>query len=307
MKKVIVTTLLLLLIVGCGKEESTVAKNVFDIDTNNSISTDVETTEIEDTKATATSLISKYIKDVQLGFKADIELDEQIGVDVTSVLNKSYSTLLNIKGKGTFSTLKEKTSFDGYLSHSFKYNTNYADVYSFIHNEQAKDAKALINKKAKEYTQNLITYKNLYAVDDAVYKVSDRNFSLTNLVISDFSNLTFKETDKGYKVTATISDKMFGNLFNMEDIYMGTACDTKNCTYTVVFDFDKNKTLTDLDFSLVKGVGTYSDKLQRVDDMYINSFTVSLKNITFDNVTIENTLKKNISKKDDFLRVVNKY
>lgn len=310
MKKFLVSLLLLTtMLIGCGKQEdSAIDNNAFHLDNTTDSTQQAQNTEVkEDTKATATSLISKFIGDVQKGFTSDIVIEEQVGVDVDSVKGKTYNTLLDVKEKGTFRLKDKRTSLDGYLTHSYTYNTNYADIIDFINNANAVDAKSLIDKKAKEYTQNLLTINDLYAVDNACSKIAKRHYSINNLIISDFSNLTFKETDKGYTVTATITDKMFGNLFNLEDIYLGTNCDTNACTYHVVFYFDKEQTLTDMDFSLAKGVGSYNGKLNRVSDMYMKSLKVTLKNIVFDGVTFPEMPKQTTKSKTEFLRVVNKY
>lgn len=310
MKKILVSLLLLTtMLMGCGKQEkSVIDSNAFNLDNNTASTQQEQSTEVEDdTKATATSLISKFMEDAKKGFTSDIVIEEQVGVDVDSVKGKTYNTLLDIKEKGTFRLKDTTTSFDGYLAHTYTYNTNYADIIEFINNDNAEDAKSLIDKKAKEYTQNLLTVKNLYAVDDNCYKIDKRHYSINNLIISDFSNLTFKETEKGYTVTATISDKMFGNLFNLEDIYLGTNCDTKNCTYNVVFYFDKEKNLTDMDFELAKGVGSYNGKLNRVSDIYMKSLNVTLNNMVFDSVVFPESPKQTINSREEFLRVVNKY
>lgn len=312
MKKCLVSMMLLtMLITGCDKEATdTVDKDAFNLSTQTTAGNTEETDNTEEeTKATATSLISKFITDVKSGMTADMEMSETVGLDVNSVKGKTYQTQLFITEKGTFNTLSDKARIDGYLKHYYRYNTNYADVFYFLYSDKVNDSKDLIDKKAKEYTQNLSLYtgkKTLCSVDDKVFRSDSKTFKLTDLVISDFSNLTFKE-DKGYTVTATISDKMFGNLFNFEDIYMGTKVSTSGCTYNIVFTFDKSMTVTGMTFELAKGVGTYSEKADRLNDMYIKDFHITFKNVTFGEPDVSNSLKANVAEKKDFLRLVNKY
>ena len=78
MKKILVSLLLLTtMLIGCGKQENSVIdSNAFNLDNNTASTQQEQSTEVEDdTKATATSLISKFMEDAKKGFSDMTEFD----------------------------------------------------------------------------------------------------------------------------------------------------------------------------------------------------------------------------------------
>lgn len=310
MKKVLVSILLAAsLISGCGKTEEipSVDDKAFQLNTQKS-ETQAEEVKEDNSKVTATTLLSKFIKDLNTGFTADVVVNENVNVTVDSVKGKSYDTLLAVKQKGSMTMGKDKkVKMTGYIGHSYTYNTNFADVYKFVTSNKAVDSHSLINKKAKEYTQDFVLENDknaCYDIDETSIKLNKRAFN-TNLVISDFSNLNFTENKDGYTVKGTIHSKLFGTLFNFEDIYTASKLDNSDCSYNVTFVFDKNRYLQSLSMELVKGTGKYENTLKRISDMYIKEHTIELKNIQFNVDTAEFSLNGKSDK--DFYAKVNKF
>lgn len=306
-KNLLLVMLVASLLGGCG------TKN--EVDTQFNIPVGTQDNAIKDTEennmVTATSLMSKLVTDLKTGIESDIQINEVVAIDVDSTTGKTYNTLLNIKEKGSMCIDKDNNAtVNGYLTHYYTYNTNYADVYTFLTNKKAADSKALINKSAKEYTQNLTLYNTkenvIYNIDNTVGSFDLRKYQTLSLVISDFSNLKFTEKDNGYEVTGTISDKLFGNLFNLEDIYMGSNVDTKDCSYNVTLDFDKEQNLTNMTLSLAKGSGIYDTDFDRVRSMYMSSYDVTLSNVKFGVEPLQIDTKENVSK-TKFIKMVNKH
>lgn len=309
-KKLVSLILVSMLVVGCGsnKETPTVNNDGFQLEEN----TEGLEGEEQSTKVTATNLLNIFIKDIKKGISADIEETELVGVNVESIKGKVYNTELNITTKGSFRMDSNKSvNIEGYMTHYYTYNTNYADVYKFIHNNKAKDAKSLINKNAKEFAQNVVLYNNIsencyYNIDDNIYKTTSRVCS-NDFIISDFSNLKFKELSNGYEVTGTTNNKFLGNVLNFEDIYVGSKTDTTKCKYNFVFTFNESCKLTSITLSLAEGTGSYdTNGLSRVNELYMKNFKVKLSNITYGVEDIVKDITPNIKEKD-FLKVVNKY
>ena len=310
MKRILVSLLLVTAIIsGCGKTEdvTSVDDKAFQLNTQKS---ETQTKEVKEdnSKVTATTLLSKFIKELNTGFTADVVVNENVNVTVDSVKGKSYDTLLAIKQKGSITMGKDKkVKMTGYIGHSYTYNTNFADVYGFVTSNKAVDSHSLINKKAKEYTQDFVLENDknaCYAIDSANEKLDARKFN-TNLVISDFSNLNFSENSDGYTVKGTVHSKLFGTLFNFEDIYTASKLDNSDCSYNVTFVFDKNKELKSLSMELVKGTGKYESTLKRISDIYIKEHTIELKNIQFHVDTADFELDGKADK--DFYVQVNKF